>query len=506
MNTMAELSKQRQQKLQIINRKTPLFFSNEIIGGDLPWDKQEEIMESVWQNEKTVVRSGHGLGKTWTAARLAISFLHIFIPSKVITTAPTARQVEELLWTEIGKQHRNSKMPLLGKVLETKIKIQEEWFATGFTTRKDTLKDDVNRFQGYHSPHILVVFDEGAGILPQIYDAAEGLMTSRFVRWLVIGNPGSPSGRFFEINKDPKWNKIHLSCLDSPNIRVYGHFNNTQEDLERLKELYYKNPQAVVNPNLVTARWIIDRYESWGYRNSLFQAKVLGEFPEEGTDTLIPLSWIEKAEKRIGNDNGQMVLAVDVARFGDNDSTFTILKGSKQIHLEGVHGKDTMEIAGKTRALFKQYHPHLVVIDDIGVGGGVLDRVNEQGTGAWGFNSGSASSKEEFSNLRAEAWWDLRDALGPKGDLALMPHARQSSELSSVKYKYTSKGKVQIESKDEMRKRGLSSPDYGDVIMMANWGRKRLASVQIRQKLLKDYDRVTKDFTPRVATMGNMDW
>jgi len=148
-----------QDAIDLLKRcqQDPLFFSRYVLGGEQPWDKQKEIMLSVRDNPRTAVPSGFGVGKTWAAVRVALWFLYSLPHSLVITTAPTWRQVETILWAETRRQHQKSLRPLGGIVLQTQIKIADDWFALGLST------DEPERFQGFHSAYLLLIFDEATG-------------------------------------------------------------------------------------------------------------------------------------------------------------------------------------------------------------------------------------------------------------------------------------------------------------------------------------------------------
>jgi hypothetical protein len=185
------------------------------------WPKMVDVAESVRDNKKTCVYAGHGVSKSYSAARIALWFLLTHPPATVVTTAPTNNQVEEILWREIRAAHQNARVTIGGNLTRTKLDFQEQtgirWYATGFATRPDTVTQQATAFQGYHNENVLIVFDEAAGISPPIWKAAEALMTSGFCRFLAIGNPTSVFGDFVDCETDPSFNIITISVLDTPN-------------------------------------------------------------------------------------------------------------------------------------------------------------------------------------------------------------------------------------------------------------------------------------------------
>lgn len=186
------------------------------------WDKMQEMCDSVRDNDRTSVGAGHGVSKTFTLGRIALAFLYCFAPATVVTTAPTGKQVKDLLWREIREAHASAKVNLGGKLTTLGLDLQEEtgvkWFATGFSTKPDTVTKEATAFQGYHNENLLVLFDEAAGILPEIWRAAK-YIGAPFKRFIAVGNPTSASGEFANSLKDKTYNHINISVTDTPNFK-----------------------------------------------------------------------------------------------------------------------------------------------------------------------------------------------------------------------------------------------------------------------------------------------
>jgi len=185
------------------------------------WPKMVEVAESVRDYQKTVAHSGHGVSKTFEAARIVLWFLYTHVPSTVITTAPVYDQVEKLLWKEIHSAYSHAKVPLGGNLTKTQLDVDPEskWFAYGFATKADTVTGEATRMQGYHNKWVLIIFDEAAGIMPQIWKATESLLNNPRCHILVIGNPTSAYGTFAELEEDPTWHFIRISVKDTPNFK-----------------------------------------------------------------------------------------------------------------------------------------------------------------------------------------------------------------------------------------------------------------------------------------------
>ena len=406
------------------------------------------VLRAVRDHRFVAVRSGHGVGKTWTAARAALWFLFSFPRSIVITTAPTQRQVKSILWGEIRRQWRRAHVTLGGRLTETGLKVDDDWFALGLST------DEAERFQGYHGRHLLLIFDEAPGVAPEIYEAARTLLTGEHARFLLIGNPTSPQGDFYEAFRSAQWHKVAISCLDTPNVKT----------------------GRPIYPKLVTRRWIEERRCEWGEDSPLYKARVLGEFPDEGENTLLPLSWLEGAQDRAENLEPpaaeELRLGVDVARYGKDESAFVSRDEGAVRFVFACRGRSTMEVAGRTKDLAHRegIRPERIFIDDCGVGGGVTDRLREQGLPVTAVISGApASEPRRFLNKRAEAYWRLRCALDPAGPTQLaIPRqfGRLLAQLAGHTYDFTSAGQIKIEAKDSLRGRLNESPDRADALAL----------------------------------------
>jgi len=433
----------------------PVAFCSEIIGGDRPWSRQTEVLEAVRDHRRTAVRSGHGVGKSWTCARVALWWLLTRASSVVITTAPTERQVREVLWREIGRAYAGSRVPLGGKLLSAKMQLAPDWFALGCST------DEAERFQGFHSEHLLVIFDEAAGVPQRMWEAAEGMLSSGGSRMLAVGNPTAPSGPFHSACQSAEWRQVCVSCEEA--AREAGRLN-----LKRL----------------VSEEWIAERRRDWGVDSPVFRARVLGEFPSTAESGLIPGEWIAEATERgksaEGDEEGRrgerVALGVDVARFGADSTAMVLRRGARVLETLTFHGLDTMEVAGKVVRMARKHSVDWrdVYVDACGLGAGVVDRLREQGFGVPEVNvSVSARNSAEFENLRAELYWRLRDALSPSGAqrLALGPEAGAlARQLHWIRYRVSSSGRIRIEAKDRIRALEGASPDLADALALTYAG------------------------------------
>jgi len=425
-------------------RREPLFFSRYVLGGEQPWSRQAEILHALRDHPRVAVRSGHGVGKSWTAARAAIWFLYTHPHSIVLTTAPTHRQVRSILWAEIRRQVRTARLPLGGRLTETRLVLDDDWFALGLST------DEPERFQGYHAEHLLLIMDEAPGVPEMIYDAARGLLTSRHARVLLIGNPTTSSGPFYEAFRNPEWRHIRVPCTDCPNVRS--------------GELLY--------PKLVTRGWVETQRREWGEDSPSFRARVMGEFPAESESRLIPLAWLQAAQERaerLPAQTRRLRLGVDVARYGTDRTVLLVADDLGVREVREATGLSTMEVAGRVLALARArgIPAERVAVDDTGVGGGVVDRLREQGFAVRAFRGAARAASRHFANLRAEAYWHVRQRLAPDAREPLAIPSRERSlchELAAIEYGFNSRGQIEIEAKDAIRARLGRSPDAADAL------------------------------------------
>lgn len=409
-----------------------------------PWSKQKEILESVRDNPRTTVRACHGVGKTACAAACGVWFLYSHPNSILLTTAPTWRQVKELLWREIRGHHARARLD--GKCTTTSIQLAEQWFALGLST------DDPDKFQGFHAEDLLLIGDEAAGIPEMIFEAAFGILTSKRSRLLLIGNPTSSSGLFHASHHEAAetWKVIKISAFDSPNF--------TGEQC----------PERVKN-RLTTPDWAEARKSEWGDDSPMYFARVLGEFPEQSEDALFSKAWTIKACDIIPKVSKDDIVAigVDVARGGNCESVAYVRRGMRIIHMVAWRGSDLMASAHRVAGLIKQYKPERTIIDAVGIGAGVVDRLRDMRyRGIEGFHGGSApADPSRFRMKRDEIYWNLR-CLMKEGAIGPLADAKTRRQVEGIKAKYDNRGKLCVESKEDMRKRNAPSPDRADALVL----------------------------------------
>lgn len=421
------------------------------------WSKQREIVASVVEHRRTAVRSCHGAGKSFTAGLLASWWIDTHPPGEaiVVSTAPTYKQVHAVLWEEIRKQHRTGDLP--GVVLQTdEWKIGDVLVGMG---RKPADHDD-HGFQGIHRRYVLVILDEACGIPDNLWTAVEAITTNADCRILAIGNPDDPATEFGRVCRSGSgWNVISISSFDTPNL--------SGEDV----------PEKM-RPLLPDPTWVEDARKRWGAESPVYKSKVLGEFPEISQDTLIPQRHIVEAQNReIDPTALPGKLGVDVARYGTDQTVLALARGGHIRLIESRGKQSTVETTGRVIHATQEHTDIIEIrVDGVGVGGGVVDQLAEQGYPVLDMQAGAgATDPAIYKNARAEWYWCLR-GLFEDGLIDLDPEDDElAAQLGALRYAYTSRGQILIESKDDMRKRGMPSPDRADAVMLV------LANVNLPQ-------------------------
>jgi hypothetical protein len=411
------------------------------------------MAQSVVENRYSAFKAAHDVSKSHTMSRLALWWIKVHPPGEafVVTTAPTTPQVEAILWRYMGNAHR--KAELSGRItLDAKWYIGNELVAYG---RKPADYDPA-AFQGIHARYVLVIIDEAGGVPKSIFDAVDALATNVDARVVAVGNPDDPASHFAIVCKPGSgWHVETISAFDTP---AY-----TGE----------KVPEDLL-PLLVSPEWVEERKVRWGVNSPIYQSKVLGEFPDISDDSLILPKWIEAAQKRTIKRNGRPVLAWDIARFGEDESVGMRREGGWVRVYRAHHKADTMTTTGHIAKAHRDIHAErglndfpTHVVDVVGVGAGVYDRLVELGIPVVPYSGGEAPfDKERFVNARAEDYWNLREIF-ETGEIDIDElDDVLAAQLGSIKWTVDSRGRVKIESKDDMRKRGMPSPDRADTLAM----------------------------------------
>jgi hypothetical protein len=402
-----------------------------------PW--QDECLAALSVHDRIALRSGHGVGKTSVLSWIVLGWLLTRFPAKIPCTAPTAHQLEDVLWGEIGKWYRTLH-PFLQGLLELKrdrielTAVPTQSFAVARTARRE----QPEAFQGFHAENLLFIADEASGIDDLIFEVGEGAMSTPKAKTILAGNPTRISGYFFEAfnRRRSFWHVMHVPCQRSGRV--------DPEYIERMAQTY-------------------------GPESDIYRVRVLGEFPRAEVNQFIAPDIVEgclhyTAE---GFDTQPVVLGVDVARFGDDKTVIRLRQGRKVGRAWKYRGKDTMETAALVADLVQEHKPQAVFVDGGGVGGGVVDRLKQLVSRRLiiEVNGGSeAHDPVTYFNKRAEMWGRMRDYLKAGAQL---PNDRElTDDLSGPEYGFSAKQQIQLERKEDMKRRGLASPDDGDALAL----------------------------------------
>jgi hypothetical protein len=429
------------------------------------WSKQRAIGEALVTNKKVAVKSGHGIGKSFLAAILVLWWVetHIGEDTLVITTGPTGEAVRGIVWEYVRKMHRSG--DFIGVVSE-----QAEW--------KDNNRDIIGKgikpadnnnasFNGRHYKYTLVLIDEACGVPAALFGSAEAITTTDTCRILAIGNPVDPNTEFGNIFLGnggkglDTWAKITISVTDNPNF--------TGE----------KVPQDMLD-NLTSQSQVDAWAEKYGRDSNEFKFKVLGEFPESSDSKMFPLHLLYRGMDAVvlPRQDARPVLGVDVARFGGDSST-CISNLDGLITIEGKwNGKTTVEVAAAVHEIAVRTHASEVRVDAAGVGGGVVDQLRVLSVNhdyvVWEMlGNGATPDPKAYRNTRAFWHGHVYDLLlNSKISLPDITHNEEATqlfeEMRELEKKYTPDwGALQIESKDDMRRRNVKSPDFSDALMYA---------------------------------------
>ncbi len=483
--------------------------------------------------QRIAVKACHAVGKTFNFARIIEALMSRYNHIKVISTAPTFRQVHDLLWKEIHSAHESKPSTYRrGTLNQVEWWVNSETFARGFSPQKkaksETGQGTDSVFQGYHAKYLtVVVFDEATGIEPQIWEQAEGLLTSgQRVLFLVIANPTSRNCRFFDCFNNRSWKTFSITCFDSPNL-IASNIRNLDDILKEVEIISRLDDDEALarlssypcpKPYLINTRWVIEKAIEWGVDHPLFLGKVLGEFPTVDENIIISAEDVKISQSRaleLSEQGNVGFVGLDVARFGVDKSVLTSFVGYIQAGLKQMVKNDTNEVVGHTinfiEALYKEY-PQLKSIRlavDGGFGHGVIDGLKEKkqdqsdkrifnilkNVTILEINFGSSDwvkkhfgwvdeisakrlseerkvqeDRENYSNFKA----NMFDLLGRdiRTVLQLLNNDIYSKQLPKILKQVDSKGRLKIESKEDFKNRtGETSPDEADSIALANFAR-----------------------------------
>lgn len=450
--------------------------------GETLWSKQIEIANSVLNNQRTAVAACHAPGKSHLSARIVSWWIAAHAPGTAlaITIAPTHRQVRNIIWPHIRRCHFMAHLP--GEVLTQTWKIGGDIVAYGFSPSPY----DEAATQGIHAPNLLIVVDEAGGIGEVVGQALEALMTGGNTRLLLLGNPPTDQedSWFERCYESPLYNTITIGAYDTPNF--------TGEPVGVCKTCPPQVGEHLITKHLVDQRWVDDVISEFGEDSPFVEARVWARFPRATANKVIPFGWCERAVNNEEPLTGVHIrLGIDIASDGGDEFVIAKADGytASTVHRSsGKANENAVDVAATCLKMIREAEethasrditdPVKVKIDTIGVGWGVVSLLQR-----WG-EEGKHRSKivpvnvaerakdpERFRNIRAELWWNGRALLQPdpegRQDVKLDVERKVMSQLAGPTFKSDSAGRIQIETKAEMKRRGVSSPDHAEAVLLA---------------------------------------
>ena len=418
------------------------------IGTDLKKGRtvSEAVGDSINRVIQLAISSGHGIGKSAFLSIIILWGMSTCVDTRGVVTANTEAQLKNKTWAELAKWHR---LCICGHWFE----LSATSLVSKFPGHEKTWRCDMvawnekkpEAFAGLHNKgrRILLIFDEGSAIADSIWEVAEGALTDddTEILWLVFGNPTRNVGRFRE-------------CFG----RLKHRWRNRQIDSRTV---------SITNKEQIQ-QWVDD----YGEDSDFVRVRVRGVFPRAGNCQLISSELVSAAMNRHVRPedyaHAPLVFGVDVARFGDDQCVIVKRKGLAVVEpLKKFRGVDTMDFAGIVAREIDQDRPAAVFVDAGNMGAGVVDRLHQLGYHqVIGVNFGSSAIyPAQFLNKRVEMWCLMRDWL--KTPCGLPNDSELEADLIGPEYGFTGDGsKMALEKKEDMKKRGLSSPDCGDALAL----------------------------------------
>ena len=406
-----------------------------------PDEWQKEVLEEIGlairsgntEAFQAAVASGHGIGKGALSAWIIFWAMATRPHLNGVVTANTKVQLETKTWRELAVWHKRSLIKDWFEWTATKfyhIGHPETWFTAAIPWSEK----NPEAFAGQHGEHVLIIYDEASAIPDIIWEVSEGAMTTPGAMRFAFGNPTRNTGKFRECFGKFKHRWL-LWQIDSRDCRM--------TDKRKLDE------------------WVDD----YGEDSDFVKVRVRGEFPSASSMQFIPSDIVEAAQEREAKSYSHepLIIGVDVARFGDDQSVICFRRGrdAMTIPWRKYRGLDTMQLAARVAEVVAEFQPDAVFVDGGGVGGGVVDRLRQLAFNCVDVNFGAKADDARYLNKRAEMWGRMKEWLVGGS----IPKDRDlRDDLIGVEYGYTVTNQIQLEKKEDMKKRGLASSDCGDAL------------------------------------------
>lgn len=437
---------------------------------------QAKILESlpiaIKEDKPIVVPSANAQGKDFLASCIGPWFLYNYMPSRVIITAPTDRQVKDIMWSELETRWNNAQIPLPGKIITCKIEVDAGWFLIGFTTKETGQM--TGKAQGFHCQHVCVIASEAQAIEDNIFVQLDSILNAPVNLFIMIGNPLRTTGTFARAIDNTTDNiVIPLDALESPNYR-------------------YKSD---IIPGMASYKWIEKKRKEWNPEGTedhpLWLARVRGKKPRTSIDTIFSeelITFMLKHEPR--QLYRKIAVSCDAARMGDDEQ---VIYGNESGRVKKTDVKPQCkapESCSLILQMTKEIGANMIVIDGDGLGGPICDFVEKlkpKGVDLLEVHSEGKPEDEQYANLKAEMWFYAQQE-AQAGRESIPDDEYLKQELSEMKYFINLRGKIQIESKDDLKERIGRSPDRADAWVMNVWGRKHSKIIRKKDSYRHDED------------------
>lgn len=451
----------------------PVLWVNDVIvwaPGDRLATYQTETLDALPKRRRVAVRAPHGAGKTAVVGLAVIWFATTRdmagIDWKIVVTASAWRHLSLFAMPEVHKWIRRINWERLGRAPFSHRELLDLSLKLTYGAASAVASNDPAKIEGAHADSLLYIFDEAKTIPAGTWDAAEGAFAGGRTSGLpeafalAMSTPGAPIGRFYDIHKRARgledWWTRHITLAET------------------------------IQAGRVSKEWAAQRAEQWGPDSAIYHNRVLGEFHASDEATVIPLAWVEAAVERwhTWNDagrpqlEGRAVRGVDVARGGSDSTVIAHRVGVCVVSLEQHHQEDTMQTTARVQAALPDGEA-VAVVDSIGVGGGVVDRLRELGvpvlpyTGSAKTNARNRTKEFGFANVRSAAYWHMRELLDPAfgAELMLPPDDLLLADLNAPTWDIRTgiPPKIRVERKEDLVQRMGRSPDHGDAVVMSYW-------------------------------------
>lgn len=410
------------------------------------WSIQRQISTALSvPRAKVAVSSCNASGKSHIAGAMALAFYYAFPDAKVITTSATEKQLKDVLWGEIRRHYASSRVPIPGKLYPGDLRLQDgtHHYVLGNTPTS------AEAFQGHHTGHKLIIVDEAAAMSEEIASGILGLLASGDARLLLVFNPTHDDTWAAQMFRSPDFAPITISAFNTP---------------------HFTGEPIPPNSNLITPAFLEGlKAQGMGPGTMEWTNRVEGRFWSAAETQLILGVWYERALKENSPRVGRVTMGVDLAPYGTDECTIAVREGNRLISIQAYPSMRPDHFwSGVVRPQVEKYNPDLVIYDADGVGAGSIGDA-ERACGSQRIMPfrGAISAGTTHRNIRSLWWWSLRQRF-EQGDIVLANHdPKLQQQLTQIRYSITDRGAIAIETKEQMRRRGLGSPDRADAVMYA---------------------------------------